>query len=481
MEQTKVYQYVQLLTPAERKQLLHLLEASFFKNSPTATNLYRIIIDPTLLGRRKTGLQDKDQIWAFIAPEEPYDDPKFRKQCNLLLSYVQDFIEILQLRREIQNSRKARYLLPFLRERADRGMVEKETKNLIKKLEAEKEFRLDYFDNWFHVKYEWELFNITRDPQLKAHQLDEAVSQFDLHWVVNRLFFSALLLNLENVRGITVKNEFDEVMLYLIEKSSDLELPMVKTFYTLYKYVKKGNESDLTTLRQLLNQQSFNTPILNHIYRLILNVIIIHSNKKGYQSVEGIFEVYRYCLEHGMLHEYGEKIPHRYYHNLLRLGIRTQNFDWTKDFLETYKKDLEKSYQDISYPYGKAYLLFAQGMNEKAWEEIVQLRNVPVKDVYTELAIRSLWAKIYYFIQEDWTLYDGHLKAYQQYVFRNKTIVSEDIKQGNINWIKFLGRLKKLKHKKAANKLETDINACVLLNNRDWLLKQVQAKKRELT
>jgi len=156
------------------------------------------------------------------------------------------------------------------------------------------------------------------------------------------------------------------------------------------------------------------------------------------------------------------------YHNIVKAGLKTANYNWTAQFIATYKNNLARSYRASSFAYNQALLAYHQGQKETAMQ-LLQRGNR--KDVLLSISAKILLIKVYY--EEGlWDLLTAHLKAMENYI-RRKSMIGYHKKNG-LNVIKYTYKLLDLSplDKEERKKLVNQINRETNLPEKEWFLEQ---------
>jgi len=175
------------------------------------------------------------------------------------------------------------------------------------------------------------------------------------------------------------------------------------------------------------------------------------------------FMAYRYLLEGGTLSRFT-------FHNAVAAGLRTQQLQWTENFIEQYHSALEKKYQESSYSFNRARLEYSRQNYDAA---LLLLQKSNYRDLLLNLAAKTLQLKIYFELEEDNLLY-SLLDAMQSYIRRKKIIGY--YKTNYLNIINYTRKLLTVSpyNQNEMIQLRQGIEGEQILTERDWLLERVK-------
>ena len=196
----------------------------------------------------------------------------------------------------------------------------------------------------------------------------------------------------------------------------------------------------------------------------------VHGGDLTYASRS--LDLYKAGLDSRVLFE--DKYLSRFtFDNIVGMGLRVRDFDWTGAFMEKYVPSLQPEYRTGAYNLNLARLHFAKENYDKA---IVHLRKSDYDDVLNNILSRVVLMKIYYEKDEVMAL-ESQLDAIKAYVLRKKLIG-----QYQTNFLNIVKYTRKLVGLLPGDKgkhvlLERAIRNESVLTERLWLLEKVAELK----
>jgi hypothetical protein len=157
--------------------------------------------------------------------------------------------------------------------------------------------------------------------------------------------------------------------------------------------------------------------------------------------------------------------------NLVSLGLRLEEFDWIKNFMEQYSDRLAPEHRENVRSFNQANLEFHLGNFDRT---LSLLQEVEFTDVYYHLDSKALLLKTYYQTGE-WDSLQSLIEAFKVYLKRNRAI-SEYQRTVYGNLVRFTATLLRYKRGKNVNlqDLAQEIEACREIANIAWLKATVE-------
>ncbi|MBL4654652.1 MAG: hypothetical protein JKY33_02355, partial [Bacteroidia bacterium] len=128
------------------------------------------------------------------------------------------------------------------------------------------------------------------------------------------------------------------------------------------------------------------------------------------------------------------------YKNIVTVGLRVEEIEWTKKFIHDYEKKIAVEFRKNAFTYNLACLHFHQKEYTKA---LKLFQEVDFTDVYYSLDSKSKLLKIYYELEEVEGLY-SLIDSFRTYLRRNK-LISDYQKTVYLNLIKYVKKAMQIK------------------------------------
>ncbi|MEO0874637.1 MAG: hypothetical protein AAFY48_08550, partial [Bacteroidota bacterium] len=161
---------------------------------------------------------------------------------------------------------------------------------------------------------------------------------------------------------------------------------------------------------------------------------------KGYRDFQKeLFELYQEGLSNGLIFTNG-LLNEWNYKNITVLGCILGEFEWTEEFLETYKERLPEKPRENSYNYNMAHLNYSKRNYSEALDHLLLVR---FSDVKYHLNYNNLLLATYYALGDTEALM-SLLDTFRIYVIRNRKM-TVDLKKQYTNFLRYAKKLTQIK------------------------------------
>ena len=463
MESVKFFQLLSDFSQQELKNWHKFMHSPFFQQNAKVVLLSDFLLDQL----RKQQPLLKETAFQLVYPNQIYDDQKMRLLISYAFRATEQYLAITNWMGS--KDKVAVHLVDAYKERVDTHKFEKLLHKINKKREQQPIQNADYLWNSFEIQKEQYDFLSKKQPTGDV-QLQPMSDQLDQAYAAHRLKTACLQITHEQV----YKTKYDLGLLVpvleLVQTKKWLTIPAIGVYYYCYLMLTKPQKIahfQLFKKELLAKDQFFPTAEIRDLYLLAINYCVKKIN-------EGLVDFYREALD---LYQQGlakkwlleNNVLFRFtYHNIVKAGLKTANFEWTAQFILDYKNNLARSYRASSYAYNQALLAYHQGQKEVAMQ-LLQRGNR--KDVLLSISAKILLVKIYY-EEALWELLIAHLKAMENYI-RRKSMIGYH-KLNSLNVIRYthklldLGALNKGERAKLAAEIAEETN----LPEKEWFLVQ---------
>jgi hypothetical protein len=267
-----------------------------------------------------------------------------------------------------------------------------------------------------------------------------------------------------------------EALVQTSEKAENLrKIPLLEAYLSVYNLMKT---SDLKQFRNCLdfikaNAAQIGKDDLQQLFNYLQNHCIEQINKGQQSFLWEVFRIYQFQLDNQLLLVNGE-LPEWHYKNIVTTGLRIDERDWVRHFMETNKRLLPVGVAENAYRYNLAAYYYHIGQPKQVLPLLVQ---VEYTDLRYNLDAKSLLLRTYFDLGEDEALM-AHCEAFKQFVKRNKSL-TEFQKKGYYHLIRFalkthrlrmnLGFVNHEKWRQAVVQLKGDLGSAETVFNKPWL------------
>jgi hypothetical protein len=236
-------------------------------------------------------------------------------------------------------------------------------------------------------------------------------------------------------------------------------------------HLQPDNEAYYRHLIHLLDihKNDFNQNELVDMYVFAQNYCTNKINSGHSQYLSEIFLLYKKMINLNAIYENGYVRPN-VFKNIITVGLRLEEYEWTEKFINEYKDKLEPSHIESATNYNLAWLYFAKKDYKKA---LKQLNSVEFIDIFYILGAKCLLLKIFYELN-DYDAFYSLTESFYVYLKRNM-LISEYQKSTHINFIKHIKQLMKVRidrEKSSIEKCREQILESKVLDM-NWFLKKI--------
>ncbi len=471
MHNSKLIHLLKTFSPPQQRRFLEFIHSPYFNKHEVVRNLGDYLV-PLAPFQNNKQIQ-RERVWNILFPNEALDDKKFNNLMSKLLKLAYEFMGQerylsspgetfhFQVKALIEQDQlvHAERILP----RYERALQESPHKSINHYME-----RLQFHDlcDQLYIARSDRTYDL--NLQLKNQYLDQFFTA--LKWRISCDMYS---------RNQIINTEYAPTFLNLakkiLETSKNINISERIYFQAFELLQGTDTENQFNEFLQLLNanRQHFAPEERWVLYNYALNHCIrqINTGYSGYYSK--LHLLYQEMLEGNILHKNGF-LTQWDFKNIVTVGLRIQDFEWTARFISNYLNNLHPDEQENARVYNLASLYYAQKDYTKA---LRQLHQVEFTDTSYHLGAKIIQLKCYFEIGET-EPFLALTEAFKKYVQRNRSIGSYR-KLANLNFINLSKAVYELKEKKkritkekfliTKEKLSGRINITEPVANKDWI------------
>lgn len=454
------------------------VHADFFNRSEPLRRLCALLLEqaPAFNASR----DDKHRWYAQLYGQAVlYDDAKMNNLLSDLFGLLCDFLAALDARNEIleQQRQRTKALLDRHLDQAAGGALARFRQLLDQQLERTADWQRQERAYWEMVET---LHNRQPRRSVGEHVRRQVEATERLHLLEKaRLYVSMTSLGQMAVLDFKDGPMWQEELRQWRAAPSEHQPEAVLVYFAAIDVLEQPNADTFAALERRLHQHDslFGREDALALYQVALNYCIRRINSGDAAANTDALRLYRTLLERDLLLKNGT-LSQWTYKNIATAGLRSGAFEWTADFLETYRDALPNTERANAYAFNLASLYFEQQWFDKTLQT---LQKVEFSDITYQMGAKLLQLKTYYRLQEFDALF-SLLDATQQLLRRNRSL-SEFGRQANLNFLKLL---RKIAHWQAGRKdrfprqhyrlretLLKVVEQTKPVVNKEWLLRQL--------
>lgn len=471
-DKSKLYKGIVYLNKVEMRFLSAYVHSDIHGYPSDMKKMYDIIEQFILEGKPFPG---NAELIKLMKCRYEVTDQDIRLYKSYLFKCLEQTLILLELQKQSFTSK-----LLLIKAQNKRGMTffaEESYKATFMKM-SESDFRnSDYYDVLYKLEEEWYKTRLNeRRTEFDFSLMSEGL---DKYYLAEKFRIATLELNYKEILGKQFTDGIlPTLLLHMEQHPEQVQEPSVGIYYYCYMcFSHPEDESWFDKLYSLIESHLYSFPKEEQrdIVLLANNFCIRKINKGETPYLEKSLSLYKMAISSGALLEKGY-LSRFTYKNIVTLGIRLKQFNWTKKFIEDNIHLLEKKYQSGSYAYNAAFLAYEMNKFDQA---IALLNKADQDDVFMYLSSKNLQIKIYYELGH-FDLMEYLMGSVTAYLKRKH--IDKIYKDNYSNIISMLRKLLQLHHLTTSQritlsarkeKVRKAIMAAQQLTERKWLLQKL--------
>lgn len=470
MIKSKTLSLLRALSAWERRHLWEYVKSPFFnKNQKLVTfceHLYTYA--PNF---QHPGL-DMEELFPHFFPGEKYNHQKLRYLMTDFTRLVEGYLAYQKW--QADDIGKDLYLLKACADLKAVKVFEEKNRKIKQKLQ--KSFSKSHTGYTDMLRYVEISYNNTVKLGIKSahsHQVSDVVEALDELFLVNKLRYSCELINQSKVSNRPFDFFLTEELVSKMETEQKMGGALGKLYYhaLLMLQAKDGHEH-YYTFKTLLNERELEIDPreLSDLYICALNYCINQINHNEHQFHQEVFEVYKTLIEKKLIMDENGRLTLQQYKNMVTVGTRVKEFEWTQRFIETNKQYLKEDEAENAYTYNMAWLETEQG-NYRQVKRLLAFVEFP--NIFYQLGSRLMLIRTYYEL-EDFDDLSYLLNSFRMFLRRNKEL-TDDRRKSYLNLIRMLNSLLRYRQggKISIQELETLLSTYPDVAASTWLEEKI--------
>lgn len=466
MKSSKLFSLLKAIPQKETTQFRHFLNCPLFNKRQDVVLAFEFLADPS---NRPFA---NEALFRAVFGKKKYSEKDLHLLSSRLFKLAEDFLahrdmmadqvlKKIHLAKSYRKLKQEKYFQVAIRDA--KQLLEKQPLRNATTLRQLIDLEDEYYDY------------IASPKRQERTNLQEWSDTFDAYVLASKLKQACLHLSRNTINQEQYQiGLLEEVLHYIHEHPNTLKIPAVAVHYYCYVAITEvENEAHYTQLRRAIEEfhHCFFPGEIRDIYLLAINFCIRRANVLELFFIKEALELYRSSLEQGFLLEDGI-IPESTFSNIVSLALKLEEFDWTESFINTYQYNLKKESKESIVDFSFAKLRYQQ---KNLTDSLRHLATINSKAPFLMLGVKTMQLKIYYELGELNAL-DSVMDNMRIYVQRRKDQGYR--KEIYENILYFMRKLIDLPafDKALTIKLKEEIQASSLLIEKEWFLKQLDAK-----
>lgn len=435
MTDTLLLELLRKMETRERTRFRELVDSPFFNKNTKLRKLCHHVLQfapdfqhPDL---------EKSKVHRAVFGRQPYRELAFNNLVSDLLQLAYQYLSISQFQQ--QPEQHLEYLCLDLLDRD----LPKQVSRQIRRWKLWRSKRDDRSYEYFHQAYQlhekMDQLSLIGGQRKKGEDLQLESDALDRYFIINKLRIACDMTSRNAVVNAGYTSHFLEEIRAYQRRQPDLEqLPLIQVYTQALRMLESPRETEhyfrlkelLATYRPIIPQRE-----LRILYNYALNVCVRQINIGKSAFYQEIWELYKLLLAEGILLKNGQ-LSQWSYSNIITSAMRLRAYEWTEEFIHTYKDYLPDEVRENAYSYNLAALYYEQGDYTRA---LHLLFEVEFTDAFYHLSAKIIQLKVYFQLRETEAFF-SLIEATRHYIARNRQL-SEYQKRSNANFLKLANRL----------------------------------------
>ncbi|MEL7530582.1 MAG: hypothetical protein AAFN10_04705 [Bacteroidota bacterium] len=478
MSKNVLLRSLQSLDKREQQRFQKWVDSPYHNADPKLSRLLSLI-----LGDLEGDTLDRERLDAALYPAQNFKYARITNHLSDIKALLEDFLVWERLK--AQPEQRKLHLLSLSRERKLEGLYQQTDRYFERLAKRQPYFSETDFLLYQLVEEERYIAFTEQDVRALDQSLQRKTEWGDRYFVGHMLKTACQLLNRRNVlQDSQILPGLKQFLSYIeddFERFADW--PQLNLYRAVLQMLLHESDAHYEHFRVLLKRSAKPITIREQIpfeehkplYQYAQNYCIKQANKGQSQYLGELFGIYQEMIDQELIYYQGYLSPNDF-KNIVVLGVRLQEYDWTEYFLDRFAERVAPDQRHNALAYNRAYFLYARGERRAA---LRQLTQVQYQDVFYLLGGRSMQLKIYYEMHDDEALEAG-LHAFDNSLRRDR-LLPDYRKMGYREFVRLLRKLMKYRalpstqQKQTQEKLEQELLASESGIHRDWLSKQLQS------
>lgn len=380
------------LSSKEKKAFDHYIKSPFFNKNVRLVHLYQRLLDEQLF------VSSREVLFTALFGNEPFNELKLNNDCSDLLQLLYGFlVHQYAINQPLQQQIT---LLECLIERN----ILKPSKRLTKKCQSI-QGQIKTRSHHFYQEHLQFLEQQDRLALLDGRQQNQAYLQkmsdtLDVYFFCNKLRIACEMVSRTKLANQEYQPQLIEVILTTVENQPQLleEVPALKIYYELYQLLTQPSLVQYQVLKDTVYEFQDILPNneLRDVCIYLLNFSVRQINYGKSAHYEEILNICDFLIQKDILLEHRQLTKWTFI-NVTTAGIRLKSFEWTEQFIKTYKPYLKAEERTNTVDYQLASLYFAKGDFDKT---LKLLQQVEFTDTFYQASARVILLKVFYELNE---------------------------------------------------------------------------------
>lgn len=439
MQDSKLIKNLKKLDGKTRQRFKVYVNSPYFNQHSKTKELLRYIYRHIDKNEKKL---DRQVTFQKLFPGETYSEQLIFNTMSSLKKLLHSFLA--QQQYENRPFTEELYLLEYAYYNNQFDLLTNRAKHLDRQLNNAPHKDSEHYHARFRYLNTMAYYQVHHEDRSKTELLQALNDRLDRYYILEKLRHSCQLVTNQILINSQFEYSFLEEVLshYRNERERFADDLSIHLYYTILMSLREDETPEhYQELKFLLKERigHFSEREKSDLYSYANNYCVRQINK-GYRDFQKeLFELYQEGLSNGLILTNG-LLNEWNYKNITVLGCILGEFEWTENFLESFKERLPEKPRENSYNYNMAHLNYSKHNYSEALDHLLLVR---FSDVKYHLNYNNLLLATYYALNDTEALM-SLIDTFRIYVIRNRKM-TVDLKKQYTNFLRYAKKLTQIK------------------------------------
>jgi hypothetical protein len=404
MQQIYLNKILQTLDESERRRLRKFVHSPYHNQREDVSILIEYLLDP-----KRNPIRER--VFKHIFPKKAYNDAILRQTTHWATQIVHRFLAIETL--EKQAGQEDLLTATALSKRGFSEMAEKRIgENILQNSQRAALGVRQSFD-FEEMRYE----SMAKNSRENVDILENLVKHFTDFTVAEIFRIACMSLNKRSLTNQNIVPPFLQEAISAMESGKYADNLAIMLYYNAYRALTSGETIFFDELKNGLKTAlvQLPKPETRDFLMNAINYAIRKHNKGEKIWTREVLELYRFGLQSGLLLE-NNQLSKYTYSNISTLALLLEEWDWTWQFINDYKKFLPNEDANAFFHYNLANWFFRK---KDFPNTLIQLQSADISEALQGLEARKMLLVSYY-ETEAWEALSSLIESYTIFLKRNQ-------------------------------------------------------------
>jgi len=485
----KEFNCIDILNSFSEKEitnLVNIVSCPYFNSNKQVIRLLDIL--KKYVWRKRT-FDENIQRLIYVKVFEDKEKPKEKlnkSQKNMLYARMGMLTQLMEKFLSIQAMEKNEaykydLLYPELLERQLFRLFKQRIKKEREKFDIEPAKIEDHYIQYYKLENNVLEYFYLSDRLNKEDNLPDSIYNLDIYYLLNRLSLQLTSLSIQRNYGREYDTSNEEILAPLLDYPKYAQHPMVMLYIANIELVKTKDSKLYLNILGLLNKHGHVIPrkTLKKFYTICISHCTRELNAGNSEYERKMYELFRIMHDKSLILDQGESISSVVIKNMVIIGCRVKEFEWSTEMTEYYRSFTPESIREHVYNFNLGIIAFNQKDFELAHDRFNLVGKI---NLSYDINVRVLIMKCLYETGDSYEEPTMQKFRTAESYFKDNKSLSAQRKKRYQNFIQILKYLYRTRHKEGrmtAQKIKKKLDAQTINADPKWLNEKITELKQK--